>query len=49
MQTIGKSGEQRKRDFFYRGKGKVGKGRFEEQFIGAEQEFGVVVAPHWLS
>lgn len=34
--------------FFYRGKENVGRGCFEQKFIGGKWELGVVVAFHWL-
>lgn len=34
--------------FFYRGEENVGRGCFEQKFIGGKWEIGVVAASHWL-
>ena len=44
---IGKPREQRI-VFFYRGKEEVGRGCFEQKFIGGKWEFEVVMVSHWL-
>ena len=48
--TKGKSGEQKRRVFFYRKKEGAGRswGYFKYKFIGGKWEFKVVVASHWL-